>query len=135
MFIVVVDLDSPSHRKSSDRKRRFFERAAHDRAKLFGFPGFNLRLALLSMRWKGRKLRYTYHLDRMSTSKPFDLPLLTIRYVKHRKRIPTYEPPSLPEPRSLRGQQHASLGCTWTSRNVSDRCSGSCRSLASVLRP
>jgi len=48
--------------------------------------------------------------------KPFDLPLLTIRYVKHRQRIPTYEP----EPRSLRGLgQHASLGCTWISRNVS----------------
>jgi len=50
MFIVVDDLDSSSYGKNSDRKRRFLERAAHDRAKLFGFPGFNLRLALFSMR-------------------------------------------------------------------------------------
>jgi len=101
MFIVVADLDSPSHGKNSDKKRRFPERAAHHRAKPFGFIGFNLRLALFSMRWKGQKLRCTYHLNRMSTPRPFDLPFLTIRYAKHRKRMPTYELPSLPEPRSL----------------------------------
>jgi len=116
MFIVVDDSYSPSHGKSGD----FLRGTAHHRATLFGFPKFNLHLVLFSMRWKGQKQRCTYHLNRMSALKPFDLPLLTIRYVKHRQRIPTYEPPSLPEPGSLRGRQHASLGCTWISMNVSE---------------
>jgi len=103
MFIVVDNFfDPPSHRKSGNRKRQVFERATHhhDYKKLFRFPGFNLRLALFSIRWKDQKIeqhQYTYHLNRISTPKPFNLPLLIIRYVKHRRRIPTHERPSLPE--------------------------------------
>ena len=36
-------------------------------------------------------------LHRIPSPKPFDLPLLIVRYVSRRWQVPTYEPPSLAE--------------------------------------
>ena len=51
MVCVVDDVDSPSHRIRGNRKITLLKFPQQD-TKLFGFPGFNLRLVIFSVRFR-----------------------------------------------------------------------------------
>jgi hypothetical protein len=57
----------------------------HQRTKLFGFPGFNLHLATINMRWQRLfqfTLTYSTHFSYgISSPKRLDFPLVIVRYM------------------------------------------------------
>ena len=103
MFVVVDDFKPPCRRIRGDEKLSPGSSnlgPIGQRTKLFRFPRFNLRLALQHTMAEIA----SNNVGTLTTCTEYPAPRglishfsVTVRYVNHRREIPTYEPPSLSE--------------------------------------
>ena len=133
MDLVVNNHNIPSRRIGGDRKWRGVCESNHRRTKLFRFPrlGLRFRCSIYNRRDWGGWGWYAHLLDRVSSPKGFDFPLLIVRRKPQVRntdiRFPF--PPQGPE----QDEHTTPLSVHEHRRRFRCKCSGSCRSLASVF--